>query len=174
MVEDIDLLTPPARRPHHAGRESAVLAPADLDLDVGAEERDNDDGEEEEEEALLTGGPKPPPPTITRPRVLLLLCLLVVGAPMLLAPLLAARGSAPSELAVRTEGSNAPAHLPQAQALTLPRRGGRGGRGARERAKLRQGAGKGGSPSARQHKQMKRRAAAAASSSTPSEQRVST
>ena len=172
MVEDIDLLTPPARRPHHAGRESAVLAPADLDLDVGAEERDNDDGEEEEEEALLTGGPKPPPPTITRPRVLLLLCLLVVGAPMLLAPLLAARGSAPSELAVRTEGSNAPAHLPQA--LTLPRRGGRGGRGARERAKLRQGAGKGGSPSARQHKQMKRRAAAAASSSTPSEQRVST
>lgn len=162
-----DLLTPPARRPHRVERESAVLVPTHLGVD--AEEADNDN----DEEALLTGGPKRPPPTFTRPRVLLLLCLLVMGAPLLLATLLPARGGAPRERDVLVEGGDAAVRPSQAQAQALPltRRGGRAGRGWR--GKLREGAGKGGSPGARHHEQLKRRAAAAASS-TPSEQSART
>ena len=122
-------------------------------LGVDAEEADNDN----DEEALLTGGPKRPLPTFTRPRVLLLLCLLVVGAPLLLAPLLAARGGAPPGHAVLAEGGNAAVRQSQAQTLPLTRRGGRRGRGVWGRGgKLHEGAGNGGSPGARHHKQLKR------------------
>jgi hypothetical protein len=173
-VEAADLLTPPARRPHRVEHESAVLVPTHLGVGAEEAEADNDN----DEEALLTGGTKRQPPTFTRPRVLLLLCLLllllcllVVGAPLLLAPLFAARGGAPRERAVLAEGGDAAVRPSQAQALPLTRRAGRGGRGGR--GKFREGAGKGGSPGARHHKQLKRRAAAAASS-TPSEQSART
>ena len=107
--------------------------------------------------------------------MLLLLGLLMAGAgwvggPLLVAPLLAARGGgggAPRGRAVLAEGGTDAAVRPsQVQTLPLTRRAGRGGRGGR--GKLREGAGKGGSPGARHHKQLKRRAAAVASS-TPSE-----
>ena len=100
--------------------------------------------------------------------MLLLLCLLVVGAPLLLAPLLTARSGAPPARAVAVGGGEVAARPSQALPLPLTRRGGRGVRG-----KLREGAGKGGSPGARHHKQLKRRAAAAASS-THFKQSVST